>query len=368
MNAKLKLLTLCAAVPFLASCLNDDGSTGQFFGLDTNSSSYIYANTASSYVAFGSTGRWTMTQGQGSDWCTISITEGYAAYYAMPVYFKLNTTGEKRTALFTARNTSADNVYLTFSVLQYACRGDGSYGDSPLATGVSGSDGSKITIDYDTLCRPTSFLMTKDGQTLHDIEISYSRSDTTVTVNDGSASLVGEYDSGYQPDLLVASHDTLGYFDQQSFTGGSSAFNVVWTRSTGEKMVQAVRFPGQSPRSGSPDTGYWADSIRYIHWYADGTERREFMAIEYDESVSNLRQTVDVNQLLLGVEDCNPFQFMALLSDARCQYVISTATTDDGAFNVSTTTNADGSVNTMTVTDKQGEQVTYTFAYTSVDE
>ena len=91
---------------------------------------------------------------------------------------------------------------------------------------------------------------------------------------------------------------------------------------------------------------------------------REDMKPTYSQN-SNRCQSVDVNQLLLGVEECNPYQLIALFRDARCSYIIAEAATANGKYVVETTLNADKSVNTMTVTDKDGGKVKYTFIYSS---
>lgn len=361
-----KLLTAGAVALAVASCSIED-SYGGFFELKIdNNNSPVYANTASSFIAFGSYGTWSLNVVSGSDWCTPMLTQGYGyAYYSIPVYYEENTTREQRLAYIRIEDVNnSDDVWTEFSLIQYATRGDGSFGGSPLAATITGDDGSSIVVEYDTLCRPLSLVIEKNGDELHNLSISYDASDSTITVNTGKSSLVGTYESGYQTESLISSTDTVEYYDQTMLIGTGSAFNVEYRKSGGEYSAQALLFTNGTIRNGAPDGTQQADSIRYLHHYSDDSEYREFMAITYS-SDDNRCQSVDVNQLILGVEECNPYQLLGLFRDARNSYIISEATTDTGNITVSTTLNSDGSVNTMTVTNKDGSTVTYTFTYST---
>ena len=73
-------------------------------------------------------------------------------------------------------------------------------------------------------------------------------------------------------------------------------------------------------------------------------------------------QSVDVNQLIFGFADYNPFALLSLYRYTRSTSIITAAKSNDGNIEVVTQLNSDKSVNTMTV--KRGNKtVTYTFKY-----
>lgn len=364
---KIKSLFLAlSAVAALSSCMSDGDSYAGFFGVNANSRRPVYANTAYAYLSFGSYGAWHIDQESGSDWCRLDLMRGNGgAFYSIPARFSLNTTGTARVANFVVKdNGNPDDAYASFYFSQYATRGDGSLGNAGLVTAISGDDGSAITIDYDTLCRPTSLVIEKDGEQLRKLTIGYHASDSTVSVSDGTSTLMGKYDLGYQTDRLESDRDTVGYYEQSLFAGDAYAFNVEEHRWGGEYTVQALLYTNGSLRGGNPDGEYVADSLRYMHGTSAGTVRREMLKLSYSDN-SNRCQSVDVNQLLLGVEECNPYQLIAMFRDARNSKVISEASAADGKYVVQTTLNSDKSVSTMTVTDKQGAKVKYTFTYSN---
>ena len=161
---KIKDLVLALlAVAMLSSCMSDGNSYAGFFGVNANGGRPVYANTAYAFLTFGSYGAWHIDQESGADWCKLDLMQGNGgAFYSIPARFTLNTAGESRVARFVVRdNSNGDDAYGTFYFSQYATRGDGSLGNASLVTGISGDDGSAITIEYDTLWPPD---VARDGE------------------------------------------------------------------------------------------------------------------------------------------------------------------------------------------------------------
>lgn len=361
-----KLMIAAAALPLLTSCMSDGNSFAGIFGVSANGGKFVYANTAYAFVSFGSYGSWHIEQSSGADWCRVEQMKGAGnAYYSIPAWFGLNTTDAPREAVFTVRDDeNGDDAYGRFAFGQRATRIDGSLGSAALVTEVSGDDGSRITVEYDTLCRAVDIVMTKNGTQLSHLDVAYGADDSTyfMTVNQ----LRADCDFAYQPYRLVSETDTVGYYEQSYVIDESwDAFNVEEHKTGGEVVAQSLLFTKGSMRTGSPDDEQSADSLGYYHRQADGTVSVERLKLVYSQN-SNRRQSVDVNQLLLGVERCSPYQLISLFRNARNSFVISEASAADGKYTVETTLNADKSVATMAVTDKQGRKITYTFTYSSM--
>lgn len=212
---------------------------------------------------------------------------------------------------------------------------------------------------YDEVCRPLSIVIKDNGETLRNMTFTYNQKDSTMYVNTGSSTLSAKYSNGYQPDRLTSTTDTVGYYDQLSLTSARIAFNVEERKLGGERTAHAMLLVKQNL---SPDSEHTADSLRYIHIYTDGSQYLEKMKLNYSDK-SNRSQSVDANQLLLGVRECNPYMLLSLYRYARNSKMISKAETETGDFAVETTHNQDKSVKTMTVTDKKGNKTTYTFSY-----
>lgn len=350
-----KMLAAATVAPLMMSCLSNDGNSYAGF-TSVETSSTAYANTTVGHLGFMSYGDWTLTLRSGSDWLTPSLTKGNGmAIYSMPLTFTMNTTGEGRTAEIYLEDTSGD-ANLSFGMGQYATRGDGSYGYAPLVKSVSGSDGSEIQIDYDSQCRPTKLVIKKGDTTYRDLAFTWG--DSTLTVGGLQASL----GSGFQPGELTSETDTVGLFSQSFYpTGANQVFSFIERKNlSAEYAVQSILMLNQT--LSDPDGDWQIDSLRYLHHYSDGSEVREYMKLSYSDS-ENRQQSVDVNQLILGIEECNPYLLVGLFRSARSTKIISTAATDSGNYTVAATLNSDKSVNTLAVTDKSGQTATYTFAY-----
>lgn len=361
------LLISAAVAPMLAACMGDGVGNA---GFSQVSSMVAYANDTLGSVSFASYGPWIMTQHSGADWCKVKTMEGVGnAIYYIPVNFEQNRTGAERSATFRISDKRTKDAYVNFSLYQFATRGDGSLGNAPLVSSIVGESKdaagniigkSRIAVTYDVVCRPLTLVMEYNDETLHDLKFSYRASDSTMYVETGSSILSAKCGIGYQPaERLTSETDTVGYYDQIAMTAARYAFNIEERKSNGEHTASAMLLVGQNL---SPDSEHTADSLRYKHIYTDGTEYLEMLKLSYSDK-TNRSQSVDANQLLLGVKECNPYMLLSLYRYARSSKMISKAESDKGNFIVETTHNQDNSVKTMTVTDKQGIKTTYTFSY-----
>ena len=353
---KILLFGLLIAPTFVA-CTNDD--TGSFpIGTYTRD---VYANTPKGVISVACTNDWTMTITNGATWCTPDIKEGKGNFlYSIPVTYSTNTTHQMRTANFHCQANNNSDVKWDFTMLQYATRGDGSYGDAGLVSSIDGTDGSKISITYDDISRPTSIKMTLNETTLRDM--SFVWSDSLLTINN---SLKGTISRSYQPESLLSETDTVLYTNFSADYQKNFSFNVEDHRK-GEYSGQGLYFAKQSENFSFPDNSRLADSLKYYHSYADGQKFQESLGIKYSDN-DNRMQSVDVNQLLFGIKECSPYQLVGLFRRGRSTQIMSEAKSsiDGGVYYVSAQLNSDKSVHKLTVTDKQGNQVVYTFTYTS---
>ncbi len=320
-----------------------------------------YANTSYGHMAFASYGKWKLERSASSDWCTINVAGGNAmTYNYIPIFYSTNTTGSARSCQLTVRDVDDGGAYVTFGITQYAVRGDGSLGNAPLVSKIKGDDGSEITIAYDTLSRPTSVKIANGETVYRNMPIVWG--DTTVTIAGNTV----KYSVGYQPNTIVSSTDTVGYFNNYE-SNSLWSFNFQDRRSGGDYYGHGFLFTKDLDKVSNPDTDTrCSDSLRYIHHYSDGTIVRNFLKMSYS-NVDNRCQSVDANQLLFGAKECSPYLLLGLYRYARATKVVSEATASDGKYTVETTINADKSIHTMTVTDKQGGKVTYTFSYYTTD-
>ena len=92
----------------------------------------------------------------------------------------------------------------------------------------------------------------------------------------------------------------------------------------------------------------------------DDTHVADSMAVY---NVNNCATNLDVNQLLEGVDNCNPYLLLSMMRFARFTSVISEAKGRYNTYQVGTETNSNGSIRTMTVKDQNGKTITYTFIY-----
>lgn len=351
----------------LTSCLKNEGSSYSGF-TNISVSALAYANTAQGSVSFVAYGPWRIDVTEGDSWLTPSASKGSSmTYNIVPLKFGMNGTRAVRSAVVRLADTDNSEVNSSFVLTQYGTRGDGSWGDAPLVNSIMGDDGSEINITYDDLCRPTAVSLEKNDAVIRKLTLVWG--DSILTVN---GELTASFDNGYQPSKIVSTTDTIGLFSQSVahsyLLSVSTAFNFEEHQdNSGEYIVQALLMNNQSTNTSSTyDTEYSVDSLRYLHHRSDDTEMRVFMSIVYNtEAVSNRCQSVDANQLLLGVEECNPYLLLGLFRSARSASLFSEAHTSEGNYVMEAALNADKSINTLAVTDRGGNKITYTFCYSN---
>lgn len=342
----------------LTSCLGSDNDNAGFVSVSATNA--VFANTTRGYIAFGSYGDWRIDQTQGADWCTPTLLSGKGnSMYIVPVDYKTNATGSERIAMVRLQDTGEQDAYVTIAMGQYATRGDGSLGCSPLVRRITGDDGSEMTMDYDDRSRVTSFKLVA-GDVERALFVAYP-GDTLMTVNDSRCgSLSGQIDYGYQPQELLSSTDTVAYtVAKGDKVTNSYLYSVRQGSKTGEWRENVIQM--KELRT-TYDTQAKFDSIAYIHQDAAGVKTVTGLRLKLSET-DNRWQTVDVNQLLLGAKECDPYLLLGLFRMSRCGYVIAEAKSAEGVYTVSTQTGSDKSVREMTVTRPDGSKTTYKFEY-----
>lgn len=361
---------MAAAVTVLASCIKSNGDSYAGFG-GVRLSATAYANNTRGYMQFLSYGDWHMQVRSGSDWLRPDTLQGKGMFiYTIPVYFTPNTTGKVRSAQIYIEDINNTSANVTFPMGQWATRSDGSMGGAPLVKGIKGSDGSEISLSYDSNARPIELIINKGGQQLR--RLDYVWGDTLLTVRrPDRKNLVGTITNGFLPVLLKSetltagqtSTDSVGYFSNDMLAGAASTALNFEERldNRSEYISQAVRYDNQ--KITNPDSIAHIDTLSYTHKYADGNVVKVAMKLSYDGRIDNRNQSVDANQLLLGVSECNPYLLTGLFRSVRSSLLISKAATAAGNYTMEATLNADKSFNTVTVTDPKGGKVVYTFKY-----
>lgn len=349
------------SVALLSSCDSFIGkaeapSYHGFYGLETET---VYANTPKSFVTFLAYGDWSVTKTEGVDWCTLDKTEGAGGYwYFINTTCKPNTTGQWRYARYQLQDKGDEDVTASFGLFQYATRGDGSMGGSPLVKTVTGDDGSLIELEYDANDCVSTLKMTKNGNVLRDLRITYT-ADSVMHVRTGSSVLEAKHDMGFQMEGKLCSETDTFSVTLQSDLYVQTAFMVKESKSNGEYNAQSLLFYNQ--KFGG-DNEHCADSLKYQRRMANGSVNTVKLKLSYSD-YDNRNQSIDVNQLLLGIEDCNPYNLLCFFRHTRNSKVLKEATTASGSYKVDTELNTDKSVRTLAVTRPDGTKVTYTFTY-----
>lgn len=369
------LRTIFAAVVVLttASCLNDDNyQAGFVFSHPSSQVITAYANNVAETISLFSYGSWAVKceDGNNDNWCVLATTKGYGdTNYNFPVSFNQNTTGTPRKAQFKFYDTNhPEEANAELLYWQYATRGDGTLGNAADVKAISGTDGSRFELTYDTQHRPLSLRITKNATLLHSMNISYN--DSIMTVQHGSKMLTATMDSDYQPQTLIGSGDTIGYQSQYYSNGypvsANYAFNLAHRTINGHNTYYAYLLNGQSLL---PDSLHCADSLNTAT-ITDATISIKKMKFVYSK-LDNRCQSVDVNQLAFGTEQCDPYQLLSFFRYTRNTSIVKEVWCDDGNVNlIELKLNTDRSVNEMTVTFEGKdastpvpESVTYTFEY-----
>jgi hypothetical protein len=303
-----------------------------------------------------------------ASWCTLDQMSGKGnAIYAMVVNFAQNQTGKARLAQFTITDTDhPSEAHSSWQYLQYATRGDGSLGNAALVKSITSSDGYKAIFDYDEKSRPVSYQLTNpQGGVSSRLTMTYDESGGRLSVSTSSSQMSGTMDRGYQAERLYSASDTAGYFSQVYNNGvqvsANYAFNFMHTQSAKGQQAFSFLLNGQDL---SPDSLHCPDSLRYYRkWNADSQKYVEKMRLHYSTN-DNRCQSADVNQLLLGFDECNPLLLLSMFRYARATSIISQADDERGRILVRTEHNADKSVKRMTVSDeRKNTQIAYDFSY-----
>lgn len=363
MKTKKTLFGVIAIASLMTSCLNDETYNAGFVVQSPSSSiNSLYANSVSDSLIFYGYGDWEINDINGYDnsWLTVPIRQGKGyTVYSQVVSFAQNTTGKSRTGAIQISDTSHPGEARTgLAYMQYATRGDGSFGTAADVKSITGTDGTAITLEYDTLHRPTSVKIVKSEQTLGNLQISYGTAQMTIKDVKKNNTFTVDCGKDFQPNYLQNNGDTIGYFSLYSnYTAIAANYMFRFAHYGLTSSSSTVyRFP-YNGCSLAPDSIHNVDSIYY---YKNGGFERK-LGLSYSK-LDNRNQSVDVNQLLLGVEECDPYLLASLFRYIRNSYIISEAKNDKEQINVTTTLNSNKSVNKMTVT-RGSETVTYTFNY-----
>lgn len=402
-----------AAVALVASCEKQEPSS--FYSIQVILPStgnypigYSYANESSDSLKFVSYSPWKIEQTEGDEgFVTINgQTSGKGnMIVSYGVTLSENTTGKSRFATYQIVDSEdASRAKASLRYVQFATRQDGAMGNAAEVKNISGSDGSNIDITYDNRHRPLSISMSA-GDMKREITFAYDDYENTVTATQSkyefsyadtlftynNVKLNGSYEDCflpnvnsyiYQPRLLMTLNssetalvntfnDTRNYIKQtmtyQAFSNNgieySFANGFMVKNSIGNKFAQAIGVYYNSKSNLDVDNIYKADSIGVERVYSDNKHKSEMYKLSFS-NISNRMTTVDANQLMEGVANCDPYLLLSFYKLARQSYVFAKAEGRKGArYTFDTKANADGSIKTLAVTDINGNKTTYTFSY-----
>lgn len=402
-----------AAVALVASCEEQEPSS--FYSIQVALPhtgnypiGYKYANEYSDSLKFLSYSPWKIEQTEGDEgFVTINgQTSGKGnMIVSYGVTLSENTTGKSRFATYQIVDSEdASRAKATLRYVQFATRQDGALGNAAEVKNISGSDGSNIDITYDNRHRPLSISMSA-GDMKREITFAYDDYDNTVTATQSkyefsyadtlftynNVKLNGSYKDCflpnvnsyiYQPRMLMTLdsneaslvntfNDTRNYIKQtmayQAFSNNgieySFANGFMVKNSIGNKFAQAIGVYYNSKSNLDVDSIYKADSIGVERVYSDNKHKSEMYKLSFSD-ISNRMTTVDANQLMEGVANCDPYLLLSFYKLARQSYVFAKAEGKKGArYTFDTKANADGSIKTLAVTDINGNKTTYTFSY-----
>lgn len=402
-----------AAVALVASCEEQEPSS--FYSIQVALPhtgnypiGYKYANEYSDSLKFLSYSPWKIEQTEGDEgFVTINgQTSGKGnMIVSYGVTLSENTTGKSRFATYQIVDSEdASRAKAAFRYIQFATRQDGALGNAAEVKNISGSDGSNIDITYDNRHRPLSISMSA-GDMKREITFTYDDNDNNVTATQSkyefsyadtlftynNVKLNGSYMDRflpnvnsyiYQPRMLMTLNssetalvntfnDTRNYIKQtmayQAFSNNgieySFANGFMVKNSIGNKFAQAIGVYYNGKSDLNVDNIYKADSIGIERVYSDHKHKSEIYKLSYSD-ISNRMTTVDANQLMEGVANCDPYLLLSFYKLARQSYVFAKAEGKKGArYTFDTKANADGSIKTLAVTDINGNKITYTFSY-----
>ena len=402
-----------AAVALVASCEKQEPSS--FYSIQVALPhtgnypiGYRYANESSDSLKFLSYSPWKIEQTEGDEgFVTINgQTSGKGnMIVSYGVTLSENTTGKSRFATYQIVDSEdASRAKATLRYVQFATRQDGAMGNAAEVKNISGSDGSNIDITYDNRHRPLSISMSA-GDMKREISFAYDDNDNTVTATQSkyefsyadtlftynNVKLNGSYLDRflpnvnsyiYQPRMLMTLdsneaslvntfNDTRSNTKQamayQAFSNNgyeySFANGFMVKNTIGNKFAQAIGVYYNGKSKLDVDSIYKADSIGVESIYSDHKHKSEMYKLSFS-NISNRMTTVDANQLMEGVANCDPYLLLSFYKLARQSYVFAKAEGRKGArYTFDTKANADGSIKTLAVTDINGNKTTYTFSY-----
>lgn len=402
-----------AAVALVASCEKQEPSS--FYSIQVALPhtgnypiGYKYANEYSDSLKFLSYSPWKIEQTEGDEgFVTINgQTSGKGnMIVSYGVTLSENTTGKSRFATYQIVDSEdASRAKASLRYVQFATRQDGALGNAAEVKNISGSDGSNIDITYDNRHRPLSISMSA-GDMKREITFAYDDNENTVTATQSkyefsyadtlftynNVKLNGSYKDCflpnvnnyiYQPRMLMTLNssetalvntfnDTRNYIKQtmayQTFSNNgieySFANGFMVKNTIGNKFAQAIGVYYNGKSDLNVDNIYKADSIGIERVYSDHKHKSEMYKLSFS-NISNRMTTVDANQLMEGVANCDPYLLLSFYKLARQSYVFAKAEGKKGArYTFDTKANADGSIKTLAVTDINGNKITYTFSY-----
>lgn len=402
-----------AAVALVASCEKQEPSS--FYSIQVALPhtgnypiGYKYANEYSDSLKFLSYSPWKIEQTEGDEgFVTINgQTSGKGnMIVSYGVTLSENTTGKSRFATYQIVDSEdASRAKASLRYVQFATRQDGALGNAAEVKNISGSDGSNIDITYDNRHRPLSISMSA-GDMKREITFAYDDYENTVTATQSkyefsyadtlftynNVKLNGSYMDRflpnvnsyiYQPRMLMTLNssetalvntfnDTRNYIKQtmayQAFSNNgieySFANGFMVKNTIGNKFAQAIGVYYNGKSDLNVDNIYKADSIGIERVYSDNKHKSEMYKLSFS-NISNRMTTVDANQLMEGVANCDPYLLLSFYKLARQSYVFAKAEGKKGArYTFDTKANADGSIKTLAVTDINGNKTTYTFSY-----
>lgn len=360
------MMAMALALGLMTSCL--DTEEEQTYGLNYGVSDYIYANPTTVSLLVQISGNWEIYKTETASWVTLDQTSGTGPFLGyIPITVERNSTGQTRT--FSYKVSGDDGSYVAGSVTQSATRGNGSLGSSPFVSRITGTDGSEILIEYNDDDVASHVEVSKNGEQLHCYDYTFSERDSMMYVWEGSTIiLAGTYNSARNAaGDLISSVDTITWSYDGSTIASSGIIKMGETRDdstfNSHKVVIGELL--------STDTQITHSEYYYAEGDGSGTTFEVDLDVtlgededEMTDYVSNQNQTVDVNQLMLGVEHCSPHMLLGFYRWMRCGYIYKEASSDDsGTYALEHTLNSNGSVNTLTVSDPEGGEITYTFEY-----
>lgn len=413
MDIKKNIFAALAVVAMAASC--DKMDSGSYYGIQIGKPvtadmpfGYAYANETEDSLCFLSYSPWRIELVEGDNSFVTIKGDLTGKAYTITKYgveFEENKTGKSRYATFRIVDSEdASRARASFRFRQFATRQDGSLGNAAEVRTITGSDGSNISIDYDGKHRPTAISMSA-GEMKREIEFSYDERERTVTAKQtkyeftyadtlftlNNLTLEGECIDRFlpgsnmyifQPRMITGLESAGGYLvnnvdgrrtnvsqkiGYKGFSNGvydySFANGFMINNTIGDKFVQAYGFYYNGKGSLEVDSLHRADSIGIERIYSDHSHKAEMYKMTYS-NIDNRTTTVDVNQLMEGVANCDPFMLLSFYKLARQTSIMARAEGKKGTTYVfETATNADGSIKTVAVSDNRGKTTTYTFGY-----